>query len=1351
MACFRSSGGGEELPDRLLVDLGGEGQAVVSSWPDGGLPEEVSRAPLAWPLDAEALEDLRWYLEDYLLAPFGVWQDRGPEVRDKLAGWGDEVFGSVFGGGPARDAYQRARDRGLEVVFRSAEPGLLGLPWELMRDGAGPVALGKGGISRSLPVAGGAETSEVPGGRLRVLMVISRPRGTEDVGYQMVARPLLQRLEAVRGEVDLTVLRPSTFDALRETVTGAVAAGEPFHVVHFDGHGVMPGRSGSGGVPGARPGMMSAAGEGMLAFEQPSGGSGQVGAFKVAAALAGGRVPVVVLNACQSGAVGKELEASVATALLNAGCAAVVAMAYSVYAVAAAEFMAAFYETLFTGASVGQAVTAGRQRLFDHDARPSRKGDMPLADWLVPVHYLRRDVSFPQARTSRPAAAPPLDEALDQIRAAASEPSEAQDPLAPVEGLFVGRDDLFYQLETVARLQHVVVLTGPGGTGKTELAKGFARWWRDTGGVDDPRLVFWHSFEPGVASFGLDGMITAFGLQVFGADFARLDPPERLNAVKRLLGQYRGLLVWDNFESVRELPDPAGATPPLDDTGCAQLWEFLEWVRDHSRSVVIITSRAQEGWLGQRRIEVGRLNRQEAAEYAGHLLAPYPAAQAQRERRPFGELLEWLDGHPLAMRLTLPRLNTTDLPDLLAGLRGTIPLSAEDDPDADRTTSLPASITYSYAHLVEQSRRLLPMVSLFHGVADEDVLAAFSTVEGVPARFAGISKRQWTAVLKDAARTGLLTRLGWGMYQIHPALPSYLAAGWRAENPAGYNGERQACERALCTVCAGFGQSLAKQMVFGSGAALIIAIIGLQRRTLGAMLGRALEYHAWDEATGIVSALDPYWQTRGLSEEAAAWADRILAATTVPGQDTPVTDTSAITLWVGTTLRQADQKKDAGQLDQAEQSYRHVLAYVQDQPETLSTRISMCVVFHQLGMIAQDRGRLGEADDWYHKSLTLDEALGDRHGVAISYHQLGITARLRGQLDEADNWFRKALTIRAELGNRPGMADTYHEFGSTARLRGRLDEADNWFRKALTISEELGDRPQLASTYHDLGNLAWDRGQFDEADNWYRKALTISEELGDRPGMTITYHQLGITAHDRGRLDEADNWHRKALTIQEDLGNRPGMAGTYHEFGITALARGRLDEADNWHRKALTIQEDLGNRPGMARTYTALGNVAYARERLEEADNWYRKALTLDEEFGNRPGVAIIYRQLGIIAQDCGRLDEASDWYLKALTIEEDLGNRPKMAMTYEQLALLAEARKQPSQALDWTVRCVTLFGQFPHSATGPGPRYLARLTRQLGMPALEQAWRQVTGQPVPQAVRDYITSDPGEELEGEP
>ena len=91
------------------------------------------------------------------------------------------------------------------------------------------------------------------------------------------------------------------------------------------------------------------------------------------------------------------------------------------------------------------------------------------------------------------------------------------------------------------------------------------------------------------------------------------------------------------------------------------------------------------------------------------------------------------------------------------------------------------------------------------------------------------------------------------------------------------------------------------------------------------------------------------------------------------------------------------------------------------------------------------------------------------------------------------------------------------------------------------------------------------------------------------------------------------------------------------------------------------------------------------------------------------------------------------------------------MALTCAQLGLIAEARGQSPLALQWTIRCVTLFDQFPHPMTGTGPTALARLTGQLGMPALEETWRQVTGQPVPQPVRDYITSHHDDQPGGQP
>ena len=356
--------------------------------------------PMRW-------RSLRWYLEDYLRAPFGVYEGRGPGVAAQAARVGG---GGVRGGvraGPARDAYQRMRARpaGVQVVFRSGSAPLLGLPWELMRDPARGACRWRwmrgwpGSTGACRPAELGA-SFEVAGGRLRVLMVISRPAGAADVGFRMIARPLLERLDAVRGRVDLVVLRPPTLDALAETLAEAAAAGEPFQVVHFDGHGVLAGRRAAGaGAPGM---YQDPAPEGVLVFQAADGGRDPVPASRVAQVLAAARVPVVVLNACQSGAVGKQLEAAVATRLLQGGAASVVAMAYSVYAVAAAEFMAAFYERLFAGDTVSAAVTAGRQRLFRHPGRPSPKGDLPLADWVVPVHYLRREVRFPGLVTARP-------------------------------------------------------------------------------------------------------------------------------------------------------------------------------------------------------------------------------------------------------------------------------------------------------------------------------------------------------------------------------------------------------------------------------------------------------------------------------------------------------------------------------------------------------------------------------------------------------------------------------------------------------------------------------------------------------------------------------------------------------------------------------------------------------------------------------------------------------------------------------------------------------------------------------------------------------------------------------------
>ncbi|MCX5801141.1 MAG: tetratricopeptide repeat protein [Candidatus Eisenbacteria bacterium] len=1177
------------MPNRLIVQEQA-GRIRVFLHRKGQVSPEQFGTELSFssPLTQENLEDLRWYLEEYLRAPFAVWENRGLAIQTELRRWGEQLFEAVFGTGkPGRDAYVQAREsRRFDLWLQSSSPAFLGLPWELLHDPERPtaVALSPAGINRTIPTPGEKAAEIRRGDRLQVLMVIARPYATRDVPYQMIARPLLELLRAISGQVSLEVLRPPTFEALRARLREVKENGDPFDIFHFDGHGTF------GEVLGGRAQLdpwRYRSPEGYLVFEKESGEPDPVSATDFATLMKDAEIPLLIFNACRSGTVvsGVGPEATVATRLLQEGAGAVVAMGYSVYAVAAAEFMALFYEALFAGYSVSQAVIEGRCELHRRALRPSPRGLMPLEDWIVPVHYARREISFPQLKRTAVEGKASLAKTLEQVQqrdkhSALAGETSAEDPLAAAE-TFVGRDAEFYELERALRNKRVVVIHGVGGTGKTELAKAFARWLQASGGLEDPGLVFWYSFEPGLASCNLEGVITSLGLRLFGPDFVRIFPKHeaRRGAILEVLLGHRLLIIWDNFETTRSMPDLTRGTPPLDEKEQAEVQTFLAEVVRDSRSGILITSRSSEEWLGEKihRLELGGLSPQDAAEYADQLLAPYPKAQERRKARAYGTLLELLGGHPLSMRLILSRLNEEDAQTLVDALRGEGDLLHELDAGEGRLESLGACISYSFRQLAEGHRRHLPALALFEGVVDADALAVLSKQEGVPERFRRLAKKTWDETLQACVGAGLLSKIGGGMYRIHPALPAYLVALWRKEAGEAFDAEFDGAHLASIKAHAILGAWLDEQIAGGS-AETAMMVLALERRTFCAFAFEALERELFSEAQYILQPLAEFWDARGLFEEAREWVDRCRLVLEDAQGNPPDLDTPEGALWLFVVGSQASRLMLGGDLDAAERAYDSIQ-------------------------------RMLEGSD-----------------------------------------------------------------SESARLR-------------------------LAITYHQLGIVAQDRVDLDAAEEWYRKSLEISEALGNRPTMAINYHQLGMVAQHRGDLDAAEEWYRKSLEIDKALGHRPGMASSYHQLGMVAQHRGDLDAAEEWYRKSLEIKKALGNRPGMA----------------------------------------INYHQLGIVAQYRGDLDAAEEWYRKSLEIEEALGNRPGMAMSYGQLGMLAQRRGRDTEALDWIVRCVSLFDEFPHPSTKPGPEYLARLTNRLGIKALEESWLHCTGKPLPEKIRKAV------------
>ena len=324
------------LEDRP-VGPGGR-RSVLVSWAAPGYAPRAATVSVDVAVDAGAAERLRWYLEDYGEFPTDPAPAIAADTERLLADIGRRLFTAVFGTGVAAGFWAQAGQAGLDrvrVEIDTDPADVPGLPWELLRDPdtgrALVVAVGEF-VRTHQETAAGARLPE-PGDRLRVLLVICRPEGRDDVPFRSVASRLVRGGAEQLDGLELDILRPPSFARLREAVTTARDRGRPYHVVHFDGHGSYldathldpdppedaerDARGGRGGMSGgggggvevsplrygpslvapARPGR-----HGYLLFENPGSGSNQqlVDGQTLAGVLTAAGVAVLVLNACRS-------------------------------------------------------------------------------------------------------------------------------------------------------------------------------------------------------------------------------------------------------------------------------------------------------------------------------------------------------------------------------------------------------------------------------------------------------------------------------------------------------------------------------------------------------------------------------------------------------------------------------------------------------------------------------------------------------------------------------------------------------------------------------------------------------------------------------------------------------------------------------------------------------------------------------------------------------------------------------------------------------------------------------------------------------------------------------------------
>lgn len=1188
-----------------------EGRHRVEIELTGDGAPRAATSTFAFDLSPQDEEDLRWYLEDFLQYP----QEPAPVIAKRIEGRmsevGTELFQAVFqANDDARRIWSRVEERlpetRIEIVSGVTEAATI--PWELLREPSTVSALALTAHSFVRAQPNTARAPQLPGkekGKIRILLVLCRPRGDDDVPFRSVASHLLRGLsEANREAYDLVVLRPPTFEQLGKDLRQAHREGQPYHVVHFDGHGAyleikepgalgaLLGRLTSIVLAGPRTGK-----HGYLWFEnsQLEDNGDLVDGTSLGQLLAATGVSVLVLNACRSAhtepASAPEVDTatdphsqvrafgSLAQEVMDAGVAGVVAMRYNVYVVTAAQFVAELYDSLVRGATLGEAVTLARKNLADNPLREVVYTPLTLQDWTVPVVYEATPLElFPKVKDG--------GRLKIHVEAGASASAagilDTDLPRPPGIGFF-GRDETLLALDRAFDRDDIVLLHAYAGSGKTTVAAEFARWYSLTGGVEGP--VLFTTFERYLPlSRVLDriGQVFSPALERDGIHWLVLDDAARREVALRILAQVPVLWIWDNVESVQGFPVETESVGSAEEQ--KELLDFLHAASETKANFLLTSRRDERSWLGDlpTRIAVAPMSMMDSLQLV--------RALADKRGRRLTDVEDWrpllafAQGNPMALTVLAGQAlrenckTKGEIEAFVACLRSGEALFP-DEASEGRSRSLGASLAYGFEQAFdEEERKKLALLHLFQGFVNVDVLREMGRPSApwcLP-EVRGLTQEDGIALLDRAAEVGILTPHGGVYYGIHPALPWFLKGPFERCYPT----EDLAVMRAFVEAMGELGNYFFAQ--YERGNRDVLASLRAEEENLLYARWLARAHGWWHRVTSAMQGLDQLYDHTGRRAEWKRLVEEIVPDFVDPESDGPLPGREERwSLVTSYRVRLAEEERQWGEaerlqavlLDRRRQHAAHALARPVDELES-EERDALLELGTSLQSLGGIRRNLARADcvSVLKEAFELAERLGERAGAAVCAFNLGHAfyglPNIR-DLDQAERWYRRSFDLRGEW-DRLGHSRCLKQLGAVGHLRFRQARAAGQPEKELLRClnevvrlhyEALALLPpdavnDLALTHSQLGAICGEAGDSDRALQHLREAIRLHVSAGNLFSAAQARLFVAIALLDSGKPADALEYAQAALRGFESYGER-AAEDIEKTRGFIAKIRGR--------------------------------------------------------------------------------------------------------------------------------------------------------------------------------------------------
>ena len=674
----------------------------------------------------------------------------------------------------------------------------------------------------------------------------------------------------------------------------------------------------------------------------------------------------------------------------------------------------------------------------------------------------------------------------------------------------IGREQELQALERrLARSDvRVLTLTGPGGVGKTCLARSLME-----------RVA--ERFRDGVQFVDLSplsdaGLVLLTIARAVGCrDIGSQGIAQRL--VETLRDQQL-LLVLDNFEHV--LDAAADVAPLLNACRAMKVVatsrEPLRLAREHL--YVVPTLRVPNP---------NELHSLDAIRASPSVALFVERAQAvddtfaltDANASTIGTLCARLDGLPLALELAAARVGTLSPGMLLDHLDRQLDLlrGARDAPP--RQQSLRATLNWSYELLGDAEQRLLRWLSVFAGSCSLDAVEAVC------------------AQAPDQVLSGVLALVDKNLLRFEKtadAAPRYRLL----ETVSAYAREQLRTHEEYDLAVwnhvdyyVGLAETAAP-LLAGPSQAIWLERLGREHDNLRAALARSLEHPSRSaSALRLASALYRFWWMRGHVAEGRTWLARALDVDARSGagacsEERPARmralkasgvlarqqgDYREAETFFSASLALAREVNESAAIADSLYWLGSTLFWLGDEQRARTAAEESLVLWRQLGNpagisplgtlanLAEMRGNYEQAIALHEERLGYARKAADTVQVARIQCYLGMLAGEQGQYNRATRLLEASYRCFADLDIPEGMARALTSLAWIARARGELRLARQQFGESLALFQKLGATWGIAECLAGLARLAAGAAQFDVATRLFGSAARLSETQSIRP------------------------------------------------------------------------------------------------------------------------------------------------------------------------------------------------------------------------------------------------------------